>query len=100
MGLLENGLRIKEFELLETHFSNLGNFGFGIDEHIDMGVKYEPTVGIFGFDMVVVLERPGFRVAKRREGKRKIGSRKHISKADAINWFLDSYDGVILHQNA
>jgi large subunit ribosomal protein L11e len=22
-----------------------GNFGFGIDEHIDLGIKYDPSTG-------------------------------------------------------
>ena len=36
-----------------------GNFGFGITEHIDLGVKYDPSTGIFGMDFYIQLERPG-----------------------------------------
>lgn len=25
-----------------------GNFGFGISEHIDLGIKYDPSTGIYG----------------------------------------------------
>merc|ERR1711869_186440 len=60
--LLEAGLKVKEFELLRKNFAENGSVGFGILEHIDLGVKYDPTTGIYGMDFYVVLERPGFRV--------------------------------------
>ena len=30
------------------NFSENGNFGFGIQEHIDLGIKYDPSIGIYG----------------------------------------------------
>jgi hypothetical protein len=39
---------VKEFELLRKNFSDTGNFGFGINEHIDLGLKYDPSTGIYG----------------------------------------------------
>ena len=33
------------------NFSETGNFGFGIEEHIDLGIKYDPGIGIFGMDL-------------------------------------------------
>merc|ERR1712216_903618 len=62
LALIEAGLKVKEFELLRKNFSDPGNFGFGINEHIDLGIKYDPSTGIYGMDSFVVLERPGFRV--------------------------------------
>ena len=44
----ESGLKVKEFELLRKNFSDTGNFGFGINEHIDLGLKYDPSTGIYG----------------------------------------------------
>merc|ERR1711992_373841 len=41
--ILERGLKVKEFELKERNFSNTGCFGFGISEHIDLGIKYDPS---------------------------------------------------------
>ena len=35
--ILEKGLKVKEFELHKGNFSEMGNFGFGIQEHIDLG---------------------------------------------------------------
>merc|ERR1712168_1081286 len=64
--ILEKGLKVKEYELRRDNFSSNGNFGFGIQEHIDLGIKYDPSIGIFGLDFYIVLQRPGYRVAKRR----------------------------------
>ena len=38
--LLKLGLKVKDNELKGTAFSSTGNFGFGINEHIDLGLKY------------------------------------------------------------
>jgi hypothetical protein len=46
--LQEAGLKVKEYELLRRNFSDSGNFGFGINEHIDLGIKYDPSTGIYG----------------------------------------------------
>lgn len=46
--LQESGLKVKEYELLRRNFSDTGNFGFGINEHIDLGIKYDPSTGIYG----------------------------------------------------
>lgn len=85
--VLEKGLFVKEFELKSKNFSETGNFGFGIDEHIDLGIKYDPAIGIFGMDFFVVLERPGFRVSRRKRFRSKIGVRHKITKQDAIEWY-------------
>jgi large subunit ribosomal protein L11e len=48
MQILESGLKVKEYELLKKNFSATGCFGFGISEHIDLGLKYDPSTGIYG----------------------------------------------------
>jgi len=45
--------------LRRENFSDTGNFGFGIQEHIDLGIKYDPSIGIYGLDFFVVLGRQG-----------------------------------------
>merc|ERR1711976_312402 len=66
MEILERGLKVKEYELWRESFSETGNFGFGIDEHIDLGIKYDPSIGIYGMDFYVVMGRKGYRVSKRK----------------------------------
>lgn len=94
--ILDKGLKVREFELKAGNFSDGGNFGFGITEHIDLGIKYDPHVGIFGMDFYVVLNRPGARVARRRRAPAKVGIKQHINKSEAIKWFETTYEGLVL----
>merc|ERR1719352_248818 len=61
LDILERGLKVQEYELSRLNFSDTGNFGFGVDEHIDLGIRYYPQVGIYGMDFFVCLERKGIR---------------------------------------
>lgn len=60
MQLLESGLKVKEYELLRRNFSDTGCFGFGIQEHIDLGIKLvsHPLYIYFNlvFDLVMLIE--------------------------------------------
>jgi large subunit ribosomal protein L11e len=47
-------------------------------------------------DFFVVLERPGYRVARRRKKQTKIGASHKLKKADAMKFFQSQFDGVIL----
>merc|ERR1712141_448662 len=94
--ILESGLKVKEYELKKGNFSAQGFFGFGIQEHIDLGIRYDPGIGIFGMDFYVVLDRPGARISKRRRCKSTIGIQHKLVKDDAMRWFQQKYDGIIL----
>merc|ERR1711872_121987 len=93
--LLEKGLKVKEYELKKKNFSDTGNFGFGIQEHIDLGIKYDPSIGIYGMDFYVVLGRPGYNVSERRRKKSRIGFQHRVTKDDAQKWFQQKYDGIL-----
>ena len=94
--ILDRGLKVKEFELRKRNFSNTGNFGFGIQEHIDLGIKYDPFTGIFGMDFYVVLSRAGKRVAKRKRCRSRVGPNQRIGREEAMNWYKTKYDGLII----
>ena len=96
--LLERGLKVKEYELRKRNFSNTGNFGFGIMEHIDLGLKYDPSTGIYGMDFFVCMKRAGGgRVAKRRAKRSKIGFSHKLKKIEVQKWFVDKYEGILLN---
>jgi len=93
--ILNKGLRVKEFELKAKNFSQTGNFGFGVDEHIDLGLKYDPNIGIYGMDFYIVLDRPGSRVARRKRKRAAVGPKHRVSKDDAMKWFKAKFHGNI-----
>lgn len=94
--LLENALKVKEFELPKRCFSGTGCFGFGINEHIDLEIKYDPACGIFGLNYYVVLNRPGNRVTKRKRCRSRIGNKQRVTKEEAQSWFVQTFEGVLL----
>jgi large subunit ribosomal protein L11e len=93
--LLERGLKAKEYEIHAKNFSDTGNFGFGINEHIDLGISFDTSTGIFGLDFFVVLKRKGNRISKRRRCRNKIGMKQLIKKEDAIQWFQQTYGTIV-----
>jgi len=96
--ILQKGLHVKEFELNDRNFSTSGNFGFGVQEHIDLGLKYDPSVGIYGMDFYCVLGRPGLRVGRRKHGRGRIGPSQRITKEDAQKWFVTKFGGHIRNE--
>lgn len=93
--LLEEALKVKEFELPQSCFSNNGCFGFGLEEHIDLGIKFDPNIGIFGLNYFVVLEKPGTRVSKRKRCVSKVGKKQRVVQDEAKDWFTKTYEGVL-----
>merc|ERR1712085_103554 len=92
---LDRGLKITDYEISQRHFSETGNFGFGVNEHIDLGLKYDPNTGIYGMDFSVVLCRPGFRVSRKKRCRAKIGVPHRITKAEAIEWVRTKFQAEI-----
>ncbi|KAK2104139.1 60S ribosomal protein L11 [Saguinus oedipus] len=94
--ILEKGLKLREYELRKNNFSDTGNFGFGIQEHIDLGIKYYPSIDIYGLDFYVVLGRPGFSIADKKHRTGCIGAKHRISKEEAMRWFTPVGDPLCL----
>merc|ERR1712241_915762 len=94
--ILEKGLKVKEYELLKKNFSHNGSFGFGITEHIDLGLKYDPGTGIYGMDFYVQLTRPGSRVGKKKRCRGRVGISHKLRKEDGMKWFQTKYDGILM----
>jgi large subunit ribosomal protein L11e len=93
--ILEKGLKVKEYELARRNFSTSGSFGFGINEHIDLGIRYDPGIGIYGMNFFVVLGRAGFNINKRKTQRGRVGAPHRTGKDEAIKWFQTKYSGII-----
>ena len=95
---LKRAFAAKQNKILQRNFDRAGNFGFGIKEHIEMpGVKYDPKLGIKGFDVLVTMARPGFRVKKRKTKKALVGRKHRISSEEAIEFIRKKF-GVEINE--
>lgn len=91
--ILTRLLQAKDNKLSEKQFDNQGNIAFGIHEYIDIpGISYDPEVGIMGLEVCVTLERPGFRIKRRRIKRKKICSRQRISKQEALDFMKKEFN--------
>ncbi|MHC1637121.1 MAG: 50S ribosomal protein L5 [Candidatus Nezhaarchaeales archaeon] len=91
---LKKALEAVDYKIKRSSFDEYGNFSFGIKEHISLpGVKYDPMLGIFGFDVCVTIERPGYRVMKRRRKKSDIGKNHRVTREESIK-FVQEFLGV------
>ena len=90
--LLKRLLLSKDGELTEKQFDDFGNIAFGIPEYINIpGIEYDPDIGIIGLEACVTLERPGFRIKKRKNEKRKVPKKHGIPKEDAMGFMKDEF---------
>jgi large subunit ribosomal protein L5 len=83
--------------LKESSFDEQGNFAFGVKEHIEVpGTKYVPELGIIGFDVIGTMERPGFRVKRRKIRKSKVGKSHLVTKEEAIRFVRSNFGTEII----
>jgi large subunit ribosomal protein L5 len=97
-GELADEFLKKSFWALEDRishrkFDSLGNLSFGISDHLNLpDIKYDPKIGVHGFNTTVVLERQGFRVKKRRLRPHKIPKKHTLTKEEGIAFFKHEYN--------
>jgi large subunit ribosomal protein L5 len=90
--LLKLLLKAKANKLSRKCFDNWGNFSFGITEYLDIpDIKYDAEIGIIGLEVMVTLQRPGFRVKRRSRRKSKISAKHKISKEEAVEFMKKEF---------
>lgn len=86
MEFLKLALEAVSWKVKASSFDNHGNFAFGVKEHIDIpGVKYDPKLGVYGLDVCVTIEKPGYRVG-RRYIPSPIGKHHLVKKVESIEF--------------
>jgi large subunit ribosomal protein L5 len=89
---LLSALKIRENKISEYSFDDQGNFSFGVPDHtLFEGQKYDPNIGIFGMDICVTVEKPGYRIKQRRIDTRKIPQRHQLTKEATIKFIAETY---------
>lgn len=95
---LKKALWVKNFKLPQYSFDENGNLSFGIRDYTSFqNVKYDPEIGIFGFDVNVKFKRKGgFRVQNREINSRKIPYRHRVKKEEVIEFIKKNFGVEIL----
>jgi large subunit ribosomal protein L5 len=55
-------------------------------------VKYDPEIGIMGLEVCITLERPGFRIKRRKLKQKKIPVKHKITKEEAIDFMSKEFN--------
>jgi large subunit ribosomal protein L5 len=91
--LLKRLLHAKDNTLKMSQFDSSGNVAFGIPEYIDIeGIEYDPKIGVIGLEVCVTLEKPGYRIKKRRLQKKRISKRHIVKKEEAIKFMQENFN--------
>ncbi len=89
---LKKALWIRENQMAEYSFDPEGNLSFGISDFTDFeGMKYNPEIGIFGMDVNVVIQRPGYRVRKRRIMNHTLPKKHRIGREEAMDYMKEQF---------
>ena len=92
---LKKALEAVNNKIKASSFDENGNVSFGIREHILIpGVKYDPEIGVFGMDVAISIERPGYRILRRRRMRKKHLPRRHRVSREEAMIFLHKEFGV------
>ncbi len=98
-AFLQRAFRAVRNSVNPRSFDKNGNFAFGIREHIDIpGTRYDPNLGITGMDVNVTLERPGYRVSRRKRAQSKVGSAHRVTPEESMTFIAEKY-GVKVGQD-
>jgi large subunit ribosomal protein L5 len=90
---LKKALEAKTYALNKRCIDETGNFAFGIPEYIDIkGMKYDPKIGILGFDVVVAMKRKGFRIKYRHLKRKTMNKSLKITKEETENFLTKNYN--------
>ncbi len=91
-ALIGKLLAAREKKLQESCFDSRGSVSFGIREHIEIpGIRYDPAIGILGMNVSILLERPGFGVARRSRRTSRVGRAHLVTRDEAIQYFKDNF---------
>jgi len=96
---VKKALWIRENRVTEYSFDPEGNLSFGVNDYTDFPeMKYNPEIGIFGMDISVVLERPGFSVKRRKIARRSIPHHHRITRESGIAFFKDKFNAEVIEE--
>ncbi|MFA5772638.1 MAG: 50S ribosomal protein L5 [Thermoplasmata archaeon] len=94
---LKDVLWIKDNKILDYSFDDSGNVSLGIPDYTDFpGMKYDPSIGIFGMNVCVTIKRPGSRVSTRKRCARKLPKKQRISPEEAMEFMKEKFSAEVV----
>ena len=94
---LKDALNTRENKMADYSFDDQGNLSFGIPDHtLFKSQKYDPNIGIFGMDISISMEKPGYRIKRRRIARRKIPHRYKVAKEETMKFFTDTFNVEVI----
>ncbi|MFA0833812.1 MAG: 50S ribosomal protein L5 [Methanobacterium formicicum] len=75
-----------------TQFDKQGNLSFGIHEHIDIpGMRYDPDIGIFGMNVNITFEKPGYRIKRRKVQRKHIPHKHQVTTDETMEYMKEKF---------
>jgi large subunit ribosomal protein L5 len=94
---LTRALSTRERRIASYSFDREGNLSFGVPDYTDFdGMRYDPEIGIFGMDVSVVIQRPGYRVTQRRVMKRRLPKEHRMTREEAIVFMKQKFNAEVV----
>ncbi|MEM5831130.1 MAG: 50S ribosomal protein L5 [Candidatus Aenigmatarchaeota archaeon] len=76
-----------ENKIPSSVFDDYGNFSLGIKKYIDLGIKYDHTIGLLGMDVCFSLRKPGYKL---KDGT--ISKKQRVTKEEAIKFVKEFFN--------
>ena len=90
--LLKRCFAVVENKIQRKSINEFGNFSFGVAEYIDVpGMKYDPEIGLFGFDVCVTISKEGYRTKNRKISSKKIPKSARVTREETIRFLKEKY---------
>jgi large subunit ribosomal protein L5 len=94
---LNRALATRERRIAVYSFDPQGNLSFGVPDYTDFdGMRYDPEIGIFGMDVSVVIQRPGYRVSQRRIMKRRLPRDHRMTRMESVKFMREKFNAEVV----
>lgn len=92
-NFLINALKTRGNKMSDYSFDGEGNLSFGVPDHtLFKDQKYDPSIGIFGMDICITIEKAGYRIKRRRIDRRKIPHKHRVKKEETMKYFAEAFN--------
>ncbi|ENO12298.1 LSU ribosomal protein L5P [Thermoplasmatales archaeon SCGC AB-539-C06] len=94
---LIKALETRDNKVAAYSFDDQGNLSFGIPDHtLFKDQRYNPEIGIFGMDVCITIEKPGYRVKRRNVNRSKIPARHQVNWEESISFLSAKYKVAVI----